>query len=67
MLYSGLIAWIKLSEEGVAVSEETDAQEIIFVESLAWFPGWFVLTVALLFAIQRVRFGRRPRESFDAV
>ena len=43
LLYSGLIAWIKTSqtkplEEGRNLSE----QESVFVESLGWFPWYFL-------------------------
>lgn len=55
ILYSILIAGIKLGES----SESSDTQEVVFVESLAWFPGYFTATVFVLLVIQWFRFGRK--------
>ena len=54
ILYSILIVFIRSGNEGVA-----DQRESVFVESLAWFPGYFVVTVALFFLVLWLRFGRR--------
>ena len=63
LLYSGLIAWIKLSNESAELSGGGDSQERIFVDSLAWLPAWFVFTIGLLFVIQWFRFAREPKAS----
>ena len=42
LLYSGLIAWIKLSEENL---NEVYNQDTIFVQALGWFPGYFLFTI----------------------
>ena len=56
LMYSGLIAWIKVQQEGEVSGEA--AQQAVFVESLQWFPWYFLATVALVFVLQRLRFGK---------
>jgi len=57
MLYSGLIVWIKLDQEGGdAVSAEA-FQQSVFVESLSWLGPCFALMVMLVFVVQRWHFG----------
>lgn len=59
MLYSGLIAWIKLGEDAGDFSNEEAFQQSVFVDSLGWFAPYFVLTVVLVFVFHRLRFGKR--------
>ena len=59
LMYSALIASIKLSEGGRTFGDEALFRKSVFVDSLAWFPGYFVLTVVLVFVVQRLRFGKR--------
>ncbi|MEM8868730.1 MAG: MFS transporter, partial [Verrucomicrobiota bacterium] len=59
ILYSLLIATIK-EGENLAGFESSDAlQKSVFVESLKWFPWYFLVTVALVFVVHRLRFGSR--------
>jgi MFS family permease len=59
ILYSGLIVFIKKREEaGSALSGEV-LQQSIFVESLTWFPLYFVVSVIAVFVLHRLRFGRK--------
>lgn len=57
LMYSGLIVWIKTQQDGeVAIKA---AQQAVFVESLQWFPSYFLGTVLLVFVLHRLRFGKR--------
>ena len=60
LLYSGLIAWIKTGQpkppgEGRNLSE----QEAVFVESLGWFPWYFLSSLVLVLIVYRFRFGKK--------
>ena len=60
LLYSGLIAWIKTGQpkppgEGRNLSE----QEAVFVESLGWFPWYFLCSLVLVLIVYRFRFGKK--------
>jgi MFS family permease len=61
IMYSGLIVWIKSKAETTGPNSVT--QESIFVESLQVFPWYFALTVAMVFAIHRLRFGKTKQTS----
>ena len=57
ILYSGLIAWIKT--EGVSpiiMDKKLNEQDSIFVQSLGWFPWYFLVTLVLVFIFYRLRF-----------
>ena len=56
LLYSGLIAWIKLSEENL---KEVYNQDTIFVQALGWFPGYFLFTIFLVVLVYRLRFQKK--------
>ena len=56
LLYSGLIAWIKLSEENL---NEVYNQDTIFVQALGWFPGYFLFTIFLVVLVYRLRFQKK--------
>ena len=58
MLFSGLIASIKLAEDAGAYASEEAFQQSVFVESLSWFAPYFALTVVLVFFVHRWHFGR---------
>ena len=60
LLYSALIAWIKTSQtkppgEGRNLSE----QDAVFVESLGWFPWYFLCSLVLVLIVYRFRFGKK--------
>ncbi len=57
LMYSGLIVWIKGRQSGEVVGEA--AQQTVFVDSLQTFAWYFAFTVAMVFFIHRLRFGRR--------
>jgi hypothetical protein len=56
LLYSGLIAWIKLSEINPT---KIDNQELVFVEALGWFPGYFLFTVLMVVVVYNLRFRKK--------
>jgi MFS family permease len=56
LMYSGLIVWIKTQQGGEVTGEA--AQQSVFVESLQWFPWYFLGTVVLVFVLHRLRFGK---------
>ena len=53
LMYAGLIASIR-SEHVRSGADET----AVFVESLGWFPGFFLVAVLAVFLLHRLRFGR---------
>jgi MFS family permease len=59
IFYSLLIASIKGKEGIAAISDSDLQQEAVFIESLGWFPGYFLATVLVVFLVQRLRFGKR--------
>jgi MFS family permease len=59
LLFSGLIASIKLREDRGDYATEAAFQNAVFVDSLAWFAPWFALTVVMVFIAHRLRFGGR--------
>lgn len=56
LLYSGLIAWIKLSEINPT---KIDNQDLVFVEALGWFPGYFLFTVLMVVVVYNLRFRKK--------
>lgn len=58
MLYSGFIVAIKARQEPVDGMSDEIAQQLVFVESITWFPLYFVCSVALVFLVHRLRFKR---------
>lgn len=60
LMYSGLIIMIH-ADSSFVVEGSGDAvlRNLVFVESLQWFPLYFLLTVFAVFTIYRLRFGRR--------
>ncbi len=58
LMYAGLIASIREGHPADAAGIES----VVFVESLGWFPGYFIVSVLLIFAVHRLRFtGRSER------
>lgn len=58
LLYSGLILLIRDQHELTATAGLADVQDAIFVQSLGWFPLYFLLAVLAVFGLHRLRFGR---------
>jgi len=58
LLYAGLIVGIRSGDSAVEGVNATATQQVIFVESLGWFPWYFVLTVGAVFLLHRWRFGK---------
>ena len=59
MLYSGLIASIKLAEDAGAYASKEAFQQSVLVESLGWFAPYFALTVLLVLVVHRLRFRKK--------
>lgn len=59
LLFSGLIASIKLQENEGDYATEEAFQNSVFVDSLSWFAPWFALTVIVVFVVHRLRFWKR--------
>lgn len=60
LMYSGLIILIHADSSFVVEGSGDEVlRNLVFVESLQWFPLYFLLTVFAVFAIYRLRFGRR--------
>lgn len=61
LMYSGLIVWIE-SHSAVEATGQA-GQDAVFIDSLQSFAWYFLFTVALVFFIHRLRFGRRKRST----
>jgi MFS family permease len=59
LLYSGLIVAIQSGQTGAEISTGESLKDAIFIESLGWFSWYFLGSVLLVFAVYRLRFGRR--------
>ena len=60
LLYSGLIAWIKTGQPKPPVERRNlSEQEAVFVESLGWFPWYFLCSLVLVLIVYRFRFGKK--------
>ena len=59
MMFSALIASIKEGTEPSNYVSEAAYRKAVFVESLGWFPGYFLVTLLLVAAFQCIRFGKR--------
>ena len=60
-LFSALIAWIN-PDEGQEIkigAEMTEQESSVFIQALGWFPWYFLVTLALILLIYRVRFGKK--------
>jgi len=61
LLYSGLIAWIKLDGELAATSEDS-VEVLAFLASLQWFPAYFAISTVAVLVIFRARFPNVQRQ-----
>jgi len=59
LFYSLLIAGIKGREDIAAIEEPSLRQETVFIESLGWFPWYFLVTILLVFVTYRIRFSKK--------
>ena len=66
LLYSVLIASIRAGGEGATALAGATGQDAVFVEALQWFPWYFLVTVVLVFAVYRFRFGGGGRDGAEA-
>ena len=66
LLYSSLIAWIKLEGVDAAIAAGQDNyQDAVFVEALGWFPWYFLVTLITTILIFRFRFGKKDTRTTD--
>ena len=66
LLYSSLIAWIKLKGVDPLISAEHDnQQDAVFVEALGWSPWYFLLTLLFTILIFRFRFPKKDASQSD--
>ena len=60
LLYSGLIAWIKMSEiDPMITGRKMNQQDAVFVQALGWFPWYFIFTLFLVAAFFKIRFRKK--------
>ena len=60
LLYSSLIAWIKLRGVDPLIGQgQENQQDAIFVEALGWFPWYFLVTLFLVIALYKMRFRKK--------
>lgn len=59
LMYSGLIVGIKSGKDVSGFSTAEAFKDSVFVESLGWFPWYFLGSVLLVCVINRLRFGKR--------
>ena len=60
-LFSALIAWINpdVGQEIKIGAEMTEQESSVFIQALGWFPWYFLVTLALILLIYRIRFGKK--------
>ncbi|NCG08438.1 MAG: MFS transporter [Verrucomicrobia bacterium] len=56
LLYSGLIALIKVKQETDPSAINSATEATVFTESLIWFPVYFIAALGLALALHRLRF-----------
>ncbi|CAI8357107.1 MAG: Uncharacterised protein [Opitutia bacterium UBA7350] len=58
LLYSGLIALIKVKQDTDINAIYSTTEATIFAQSLVWFPIYFIAAISLAIALHRLRFTR---------
>ncbi len=58
LMYAGLILTIRSGGSAAGFVSEEAYQQAVFVDSLAWFPWYFLVSVGVVFLLQRLRFGK---------
>jgi MFS family permease len=58
LLYAGLIASIRADQLQTFEGGGAAVEDAVFVESLGWFPGFFLVLTLSVFLLHRFRFGR---------
>ena len=56
MMYSGLIVTLKSKHEANPELHGEQLQQTVFVDSLTWLPLYFLISVAAVFLVHRLRF-----------
>ena len=56
LLYSGLIALIKIKQETDAIPINSATEANVFTQSLVWLPIYFITAIGLALALHRLRF-----------
>ena len=59
LLYSGLIALIKIKHESAPSAVNSATEATVFTESLIWFPVYFIAALSLALALHRLRFNNK--------
>lgn len=59
LLYSGLIALIKIKQESGPSAVNSATEATVFTESLIWFPVYFIAALGLALALHRLRFNNK--------
>lgn len=59
LLYSGLIALIKIKQESAPSAVNSATEATVFTESLIWFPVYFIAALSLALALHRLRFNNK--------
>jgi MFS family permease len=60
LLYSGLIAWIKMSEiDPMITDRKMNQQDAVFVQALGWFPWYFIFTLFFGVTFFKIRFRKK--------
>ena len=54
-LYGALIAYIRLGYPQEGSADSTATKDAIFIESLQWFPWYFLLTVVVFFLLNQLK------------
>ena len=57
LMYAGLIASIRSGHSQVGTGDAAAFEDAVFVESLGWFSGFFLVAVLAVFLLHRLRFG----------
>jgi MFS family permease len=58
LMYAGLIASIRSAHSPSGRGNGADFENTMFVESLGWFPWYFLVSVCAVFLLYRLRFGK---------
>jgi MFS family permease len=59
LMYSALIVRIKSGKDVSAFPTSASLKDSVFIESLGWFPWYFIGSVALFFMFNRLRFWKK--------
>ena len=57
-MYGGLIAWIRSGDYEMTFVDGASTRDSVFIESLGWFPWYFLVSVIVCFGIIRLHMNR---------